>query len=104
MNRTRVINIHRHQGEYEYIGRPSVCGNPFVMGKDGNREEVIESFKAYFYSRLATDGIFRTIVESYKGETLGCFCRPADGFTGKVLCHGQIVAGYLDGISPSEVV
>ncbi len=101
---TKVINIHRHSGAYEYIGRPSTCGNPFVRGKDGSRDEVIEAYKSYFYSRLSTDGIFRTIVESYKGETLGCFCRPADGFNGKVLCHGQIVAGYLDGISPSEVV
>ena len=101
---TKVINIYRHSGAYEYIGRPSVCGNPFIVGKDGTRDKVIELYRIYFYDRLSTDVVFKIIVESYKGETLGCFCRPADGFNGKVLCHGQIVAGYLDGIFPSEVV
>ena len=27
-----------------YIGRPSVWGNPFVIGKDGTRAEVVEKY------------------------------------------------------------
>jgi hypothetical protein len=29
-----------------YIGRPSKWGNPFVIGRDGSREEVIEKYRA----------------------------------------------------------
>ena len=28
-----------------YIGRPSVWGNPFVIGKDGTRAEVVEKYE-----------------------------------------------------------
>ncbi len=101
---TRVVNIYKYKGEYEYIGRPSSCGNPFVIGRDGDRDEVIELYRNYFNDRISTEAAFKTIIESLRGGILGCFCRPVDGFKGKVLCHGQIVAGYLDSISPSEVV
>lgn len=28
-----------------YIGRPSKWGNPFIIGRDGTREEVIDNYK-----------------------------------------------------------
>jgi hypothetical protein len=31
-----------------YIGRGSVWGNPFVIGKDGDRAEVIRKYEDYF--------------------------------------------------------
>lgn len=34
-----------------YIGRPSKWGNPFVIGRDGSREEVIEKYRV---ARVAT--------------------------------------------------
>ena len=30
-----------------YIGRGSKWGNPYVIGKDGNRDEVIEKYRLY---------------------------------------------------------
>ena len=39
--------VHCKHGElYDiYIGRPSRWGNPFVIGKDGTREEVVEKYR-----------------------------------------------------------
>ena len=28
-----------------YVGRPGVLGNPFVVGRDGSREEVIGKYR-----------------------------------------------------------
>ena len=35
-----------------YVGRGSPWGNPFVIGKDGTREEVIEKFKQFILPTL----------------------------------------------------
>ena len=34
-----------------YIGRPSVWGNPFVIGKDGSRDDVIAKYEAWLMTR-----------------------------------------------------
>ena len=37
--------VHCKKYSYDvYIGRPSKYGNPFEIGKDGNRTEVIKKF------------------------------------------------------------
>jgi hypothetical protein len=30
-----------------YVGRPSRSGNPFVIGRDGTRDEVIAKYRAW---------------------------------------------------------
>lgn len=32
-----------------------------------------------------------------RDKTLVCFCKPKDGFQGKLLCHGQLLAIAADG-------
>jgi hypothetical protein len=34
-------------GSDVYVGRPSKWGNPFVIGRDGSREEVIAKYRAW---------------------------------------------------------
>ena len=43
---TKVVHCKRAPFDI-YIGRPSKWGNPFVIGRDGNREQVIEKYRAY---------------------------------------------------------
>ena len=86
---TKVVNKYKYKGEYVYIGRGSPFGNPFVIGKDGTREEVLEKYRVYFYERIARDSKFKMMVLSLRGKTLGCFCKPK-------LCHGDIIKEYLD--------
>ncbi len=62
-----------------YIGRPSKWGNPFIIGKDGNRAEVIEKYRKY----LKTSGLIKDVKE-LKGQDLACYCSPKP-------CHGDIL-------------
>ena len=66
-----------------YIGRPSEWGNPYVIGPDGTREEVIDKYERYL-KIFRPDLIIRAKVE-LKDKRLGCFCKPLP-------CHGDILA------------
>lgn len=59
-----------------YIGRGSPYGNPYVIGKDGSRAEVIEKFKLHVLPKLDLSPL--------KGKDLICFCKPK-------ACHGDIL-------------
>lgn len=85
---TRIVNLKKEKYDV-YIGRPSIFGNPFNIGKDGNREEVIEKHLWHFLARLVKDRDFRKKVLSLKGKTLGCYCKPLG-------CHGDIIVKYLE--------
>ena len=44
----RVVNKYAgvpSGGHHEYIGRPSVLGNPYRIGIDGDRAQVIQKFR-----------------------------------------------------------
>jgi hypothetical protein len=42
-------------------------------------------------------------IPELKGKVLACWCKPAKGFQGKVLCHGQILAALADGCRPEDI-
>ena len=62
-----------------YIGRPSKWGNPFEIGKDGTRDEVIELF---IKDRVPTLHTMYDIKRELKGKDLICWCAP-------LACHGD---------------
>ncbi len=51
-----------------YCGRGSPYGNPFVIGKDGDRDQVCDRFDAEILPSLD--------VTPLKGKNLKCFCKP----------------------------
>lgn len=67
-----------------YIGRPSKWGNPFSIGKDGTRTDVIRKFKEYIMSSPLQDDL-----HELRGKVLGCWCAPLP-------CHGHILASLAD--------
>lgn len=70
--------VHCKKEKYDvYIGRPSKWGNPFEIGKDGTREEVIEKYRHWVSSQ-------KLPFEELKGKVLGCWCAPK-------ACHGDIL-------------
>jgi len=85
--RTKAVNIKKVSCEI-YCGRGSIFGNPFRIGQDGDRKQVIEKFRVYFYNRLK-DKSFREMVLSLKGKRLGCYCSPLD-------CHCDVIVEYLE--------
>jgi len=78
-----------------YIGRPSIFGNPFEIGKDGTRSEVIEKYEIYFIQRLESDEKFKKafsqlITLAHNGDLqLLCWCNPQR-------CHGDIIKKYIE--------
>lgn len=96
---TRVVHVRKEPFDI-YIGRAfaefpeSIWHNPFQLGKDGNRKEVLRKYREYVLSR--PDLVAR--LHELKDKTLGCWCRKGGGFKGKLVCHGQILAGLVDDI------
>lgn len=83
--KTKVVN-KRETCEYDvYIGRPSKWGNPFVIGEDGNREEVIAKYREYI---LGSKDLMAAI-HTLRGKTLACWCKPLP-------CHGDVLAELAD--------
>ncbi len=67
-----------------YIGRPSKWGNPFVIGKDGDREQVIEKYRWWLTTTLAGDALFQAARRELVGKDLVCWCSPEP-------CHGDVL-------------
>ena len=86
--KTKIVNVKKEKFDV-YVGRPSVFGNPYTLGIDGNRETVIKYYKEYFYEKIKSNAIFKAKVEELKGKILGCFCKP-------LACHGDIIVKYLE--------
>lgn len=74
-----------------YIGRGTIVGNPFVIGRDGSRAEVIEKYEVWFQRMLRRPG-FVTRVLAYVGDSdLACWCAPKP-------CHGDALKRWLDSL------
>lgn len=86
---TRAVNIATEKCDV-YVGRPSTWGNPFRIGPDGSRAEVIDSYRRHL--RNSPELIVRARKE-LKGKRLGCHCAP-------LACHAQVLAEVAEGAEP----
>ncbi|MEI8270273.1 MAG: DUF4326 domain-containing protein [bacterium] len=75
-----VVNCKKSKYDV-FVGRPSIWGNPYVIGKDGTREEVIAKYREY----LMKDTFLLSRIKELKGKVLGCYCSPLP-------CHAEILA------------
>lgn len=75
-----------------YIGRPSIFGNPYVIGHGDivDRRAAILAYRRYFLHRLREDPVFFARVLALKGRVLVCHCKP-------LACHGDVIKEWLDG-------
>ncbi len=112
MRRIMVVNgknLVRSGGKRFYVGRSgsyrkelgedlSGLGNPFVMGRDGGREEVVEKYGKWLFPKLRKgveskekELFFRIVeeVESGNDIELVCWCKPA-------LCHGDVLKKFVE--------
>jgi hypothetical protein len=78
-----------------YVGRPSALGNPFVVGRDGSRQEVIGKYRRWLWARLQEPGsaqereLGRLVAQAVAGELeLLCWCHALP-------CHAEVVRGLL---------
>jgi hypothetical protein len=83
--RTTTRVVHCKRARYDvYIGRPSKWGNPFVIGRDGTREEVLAKYRAWVLRRPE----LIAALPELRGKALGCWCAPK-------LCHGDVLVDLL---------
>lgn len=82
----KLMVVHCKKSNYDvYIGRPSIWGNPYEIGKDGTREEVIKKFENY----LINNKFLMNKLPEIKNKILGCWCSPNP-------CHGDILVKYAN--------
>ena len=65
----------------------SKWANPYKIGKDGDREEVLDKYFQYLLCNL--DLINE--LDELKNKKLGCFCKLNEG------CHGDILINLING-------
>jgi hypothetical protein len=67
----------------------SIFCNPYKVGKDGTREEVIDKYKIYIIRKIENSTELKTQLISMKGKNLGCWCCPE-------LCHGDVLLKLIE--------
>lgn len=72
-----------------YIGRPGPWGNPFVIGRDGTRDQVIAKYRAWITGPNRVAAALRRNLHLLRGKRLVCWCAPA-------ACHGDVLAELAD--------
>ena len=77
--------VHCKKEHDVYIGRPSKWGNPFLIGRDGTRQEVIEKYRNWIKSQ---PDLMKALSE-LRGKVLGCWCSPKP-------CHGDVLVQLLN--------
>lgn len=95
--------LNKHQSgiarDDVYIGRPSVLGNPFVIGRDGSRDECIEKYRHWLrvqrHSATPTGAKVRDALAQIRWRVehgpvnLVCFCAPRR-------CHGDVIKQLIE--------
>lgn len=96
-----MITVHncldgRPSGRVEYIGRPRTLGNPFVIGEDGDRRQVILKYKEWLWAHLKSrqGPVYAKLLALSRAAAQGdlkllCHCRPKP-------CHGDVVKAALE--------
>lgn len=63
-----------------YVGRPSKWGNPFLIGRDGDRDEVIAKYRVW----IVTQSTLLADLPELRGKDLVCWCAPER-------CHAEVL-------------
>ena len=82
-----------------YVGRPSVLGNPFVVGVHGNRRECIDKYEVWLRVSILDHNSdqYKEInrLASLSDGELSCHCYPLP-------CHADVIAKIIDEVRRGE--
>jgi len=72
-----------------YVGRPSFFGNPFQIGRDGSRAEVIAKYRDHLGNLLETSWDARIELQILsQANGLICWCHPKP-------CHAEVIIEFM---------
>lgn len=78
-------DVYIGRGKCPRTGKDEGWGNPFSIGKDGDREAVIEKYEAWIRKQ---QGLLKQL-HTLKGKVLGCWCAPK-------ACHGDVLVKLIE--------
>lgn len=84
---TTVVNLKKDDYDV-FIARPGQWGNPFIVGVDGTRSEVIDKYRQW----IKTQPQLLAQLHILRGKRLGCFCKP-------LACHGDVLVELCEGLN-----
>ena len=82
----QVKNKRTYSGPGKYVGRPSVLGNRYVIGRDGDRHTVVRKYALWIWDRLHDHDpqVIAALEALNEDDVLICWCAPAE-------CHATII-------------
>lgn len=81
-----MLVVHCKKDSYDVlIDRSTPYGNPFIIGVDGDRDEVCKKYK----DLLESSPELQELVMKLEGKLLGCWCKPKK-------CHGDIIVEFIN--------
>jgi len=96
--------IYIGRANKSYLLKGSVLQNRFVIGQDGNREEVVAKYRQWLWQEVQKRGevfdeLVRIAERVKKGETvqLACWCKP-------LKCHGDVVKSCIEWMIKEGIV
>ena len=69
--------------------------NPFKIGKQGDREEVLNKYEEYIRKKIENNNELKKKLINMRGKNLGCWCYPEK-------CHGDILLKIIEELYTSE--
>lgn len=82
-----VVNkyeVNMGEPDIVYIGRGSMWGNPYIIGVDGSREEVVAKFGKLLWNLMKSGSVTKKDLIGLDGKSLACYCAPK-------ACHGDVI-------------
>jgi Domain of unknown function (DUF4326) len=102
-----IENKKTYRGAGIYVGRMmlgipgSVLGNPFQIGRDGTRVQVISKYRRWLWEQIkfrneAYDELRRIAEMARRGDvTLVCWCAPE-------LCHANVIGRSVEYLNSTD--
>ena len=84
----RVVNMKNEIANVK-IDRSSVLGNPYKIGRDGNREQVIQKYRKYLNNCIRVVDELNRLKDMSDDTVLGCHCKPK-------ACHGDVIVSAVN--------
>lgn len=85
IGRKGVVFINKER----YPKQDSLFANPYKVGKDGDREQVLAKYRVYLERCFLNGVISVKHLLALKGKNLGCWCKPDK-------CHGDILVELIE--------
>ena len=92
----RIENKRTYSGPGQYVGRPSVLGNPFPMHTESSRTEVIEKYRKWLWAKIKRNNA-RVMAELNRLQAIAdngdlvlvCWCAPLP-------CHADVIKKCIE--------